>query len=148
MVGSYVSVRVCSGNNIRRRCKEEHEEANQSTGNSSVRISSPVQKVFFFFPYRPISFFRPKHADILPIQSDSARIGENPSGSARIGVCRSRIGASRRRFEPRRRESGNPRGTTRHGRAVCGVPPASPRPAASDAGALGPEPRPCIPAFS
>uniref|UniRef100_A0A7N2LWB4 Uncharacterized protein n=1 Tax=Quercus lobata TaxID=97700 RepID=A0A7N2LWB4_QUELO len=57
----------------------------------------------------------------------------------------SRIGASRRRFEPRRRESGNPRGTTRHRRAVCGVPPASACPAASDAGALGSEPRPCIP---
>ena len=33
----------------------------------------------------------------------------------------------------------------RHGLAVCGVPPASLRPAASDAGALAWEPRPCIP---
>ena len=86
-----------------------------------------------------------RSVNIMPIRSDSALIGANPSGSVRIGVRRSQIGASRRRFELRWRESGNPRGTTRHGRAVCGVPPASPRPAASDAGALGQEPRPCIP---
>ena len=38
------------------------------------------------------------------------------------------------------------RGPTRHGRAVCGVPAASPRPAASDAGAPALGPCPCIPA--
>ena len=93
-----------------------------------INIQSGLEVFFFFFPYRPISFFWPKHADILPKRSDSARIGANPSCSARISMCQSRIGASRRRFEPRRRESGNPRGTTRHEHAVCGVPPASPRP--------------------
>ena len=37
------------------------------------------------------------------------------------------------------------RGPTRHGRAVCGVPAASPRPATLDAGAPALGPRPCIP---
>ena len=41
----------------------------------------------------------------------------------------------------------SPRGTTRHGRTVCGVPLALPRPAASDVGALAWESRPCIPAI-
>uniref|UniRef100_A0A7N2L3V5 Uncharacterized protein n=1 Tax=Quercus lobata TaxID=97700 RepID=A0A7N2L3V5_QUELO len=53
-----------------------------------------------------------------------------------------RVGADFSRVGPIREL---PRGGTRHGRAVCGVPPASPRPAASDAGALGWMPRPCIP---
>ena len=50
-----------------------------------------------------------------------------------------RVGADFSRVSPIRE---SPRGTTRHGRAVCGVPP---RPAASNAGALAWESRPCIP---
>ena len=53
-----------------------------------------------------------------------------------------RVGANLGRVGPIRE---SPHGMTRHGRAVCGVPPASPCPAASDAGALAWEPRPCIP---
>ena len=34
-------------------------------------------KFFFFFSYQPISFFRPKHTNILPIWSESARFSEN-----------------------------------------------------------------------
>uniref|UniRef100_A0A7N2LKJ6 Uncharacterized protein n=1 Tax=Quercus lobata TaxID=97700 RepID=A0A7N2LKJ6_QUELO len=62
-----------------------------------------------------------------PISAESARFWPRRPASARVGI----------RHVARR-------GTTRDGRAVYGVPPASPHPAASDAGALAWEPRPCI----
>ena len=81
---------------------------------------------FFFFEFRLDS----------AISADTGRYGLSRADLGRVGADFSRVGPIRE----------SPRGTTRHGRVVCGVPPASPRLAASDAGALAWEPRPCIPA--
>ena len=98
---------------------------------------------FFFFNFglnRPFQRFRP----IRLIQTDSRRF--------RPELARFR--ANRPDSEPRRCESAwvglkkwKPRGMTRRdaaGRAGSGVPRASPRPAASDAGAAPLVPRPCF----
>ena len=90
---------------------------------------------FFFFLN-----FGPNRA----VLADIGRYGPSRPDFGRIGADFGRVGADFSRVGPIRE---SPRGTTRHGRAVCGVPPASPRPAASDAGALAWEPRPCIPAW-
>ena len=91
---------------------------------------------FFFFlnfgPNRAVS------AD----SADTGRYGPSRPDFGRVGADFGRVGADFSRVGPIRE---SPRGTTRHGRAVCSVPPASPRPAASDAGALAWEPHPCIP---
>ena len=91
---------------------------------------------FFFFlnfgPNRAVS------AD----SADTGRYGPSRPDFGRVGADFGRVGADFSRVGPIRE---SPRGTTRHERAVCGDPPASRRPAASDAGALAWEPRPCIP---
>ena len=87
---------------------------------------------FFFFEFRPDS----------AISADTGRYGPSRPDLGRVGADFGHVGADFSRVGPIRE---SPCGTTRHGRAVCGVPPASPRPAASDAGALAWEPRPCIP---
>uniref|UniRef100_A0A7N2MHU9 Uncharacterized protein n=1 Tax=Quercus lobata TaxID=97700 RepID=A0A7N2MHU9_QUELO len=82
------------------------------------------------------------HGRFRPVSADSGlfrpyRPYRSPADIGRYGPIRpdfGRVGPSR---DP-------PRGATRDGRAVCGVPPASPRPAASDAGTPAWEPRPCI----
>ena len=79
---------------------------------------------FFFFEFRPDS----------AVSADTGRYGSSQPDLGRVGANLGRVGPIRE----------SPRGMTRHGRAVCGVPPASPRPAASDAGALAWELRPCI----
>ena len=72
-----------------------------------------------------------------PIQADTDRVGLILATLAPISAVSACVGPIQE----------SQRGTTRHGRAVCGVPLASPRPAASDAGALAWEPRPCIPSY-
>ena len=88
---------------------------------------------FFLLISAQIGPFRPIPADI----GRYGRYGPSRPDLGRVGADFSRVGPIR----------DSPRGTTRHGRAVCGVPPASPRPAASDASALAWEPRPCIPVY-
>ena len=78
--------------------------------------------LFFFFEFWPDSAVTDR---VGPILAASAPIS---AASARFGTCH----VARR-------------GSTRHGRAVCGIPAASLRPAALDAGTLAWEPRPCIP---
>ena len=104
---------------------------------------------FFFFlnfgPNRAVSADTGRFGRFRPISADTAdtdRVGPIWAASAPISAASAPILAASARVGPIR---DSPRGTTRHGRAVCGVPPASPRPAASDAGALAWEPRPCIP---
>ena len=80
---------------------------------------------FFYFEFRSDS------ADT----ADTDQVGPIWAALALISAASARVGPIREQ----------PRGTTWHGRAVCGVPPALPRPAASDASALAWEPRPCIP---
>ena len=87
---------------------------------------------FFFFEFRPKSG---RFGRYRPISADTGRYLPIRTDFGRVGADFSRVG-------PRRPDSGL---ATWHGRVVCGVPPASPRPAASDAGALAWEPRPCIP---
>ena len=94
---------------------------------------------FFFFEFRPKSGRFGRYRPIRQIPADTDRVGPIWVASAPMSAP---ILATSARVGPIR---DSPRGTTRHGRAVCGVPPASPRPAASDAGALAWEPRPCIP---
>ena len=89
---------------------------------------------FFFLNFGLTGPFRPIQADT----ADTGRYGRYGPSRPDFG----RVGADFSRVGPIRE---SPRGTTRHGPAVCGVPPTSPRPAASDAGALAWEPRPCIP---
>ena len=99
---------------------------------------------FFFFEFRPDSA-------VSAVSADTGRFGRyRPIRPIR--PSRRRFPPNRRRLQPRRPASARfrtchvaQRGPTRHGRAVCGVPAASPCPAASDAGALAWEPRPCIP---
>ena len=94
---------------------------------------------FFFFEFQPDSAVSADTGLYGPSRPDLGRVGADFS---RVGANFSRVGANFSRVGPIREL---PRGTTRHGRAVCGVPPASPRPAASNASALAWEPRPCIP---
>ena len=89
---------------------------------------------FYFFEFRPE----------LAVSADMADSGPSRPDSGRIISSRSRVGL-------RRRESAkitwNPRGTTRRdavGRSGSGVPCATLRPAASDAGAAPLVPRPCF----
>ena len=116
---------------------------------------------FFFFlnfgPNRAVSADTGRFGQFRPIPADTGRYRPIPANIGRygrygpsrpdlgrVGADFGRVGADFSRVGPIR---DSPRGTTRHGRAVCGVPPASPRPATSDAGALAWEPRPCIPAY-
>ena len=101
--------------------------------------------VFFFFFFlnfgrnRLFRSFRPILADsgrYWPISADTgrfrpiqARVGPNRLASARVGE--NHVGST---------------WPDAAGRAGSGVPCASPRPAASDAGTTPPVPRPCFPA--
>ena len=115
--------------NAAKKKEEEDEEAKKKKkkkkGVKPVKTAYQIHQYFrfqiFFSSYQPISFFRLKHIDIWPIRPDLSRVG----ASRGINVAG--------------------RGLTRHGRAVSGVPPTSPRPAESDASAAPLEPRPCIP---
>ena len=88
---------------LRRRCKEEHEEAKirfQSTGYSGVSISSPVHryfwfKFFFFFPL-PADFLFP--AETRQYSADTIRFGLNQHEFVRFG-------ANRLAWEPNRHKS-------------------------------------------
>ena len=91
--------------------------------------------LFFFFEFRPdwaVSADTGRYGRYGPSRPDFGRDGAN---FGRVGADFSRVGPIRE----------SPRGTTRQGRAVCGVLPASPHPAATDASALAWEPCPCIP---
>ena len=113
--------------NAAKKKEEEDEEAKKkkkkglSRWRLRIKSTSIFGFKFFFSSYRPISFSRPKHTDIRLIRSDLSRVG----ASRGIHVAG--------------------RGLTWHGCAVSGVPPASPRPAKSDAGAAPLESRSCIP---
>ena len=104
---------------------------------------------FFFFlnfgPNRAVSADTVRFGRYRPILADTGRYRPIPADIGRYGPSRpdlGRIGADFGRVGPIWE---SPRGTTWHGHAICGVPPASPRPAVSDAGALAWEPHPCIP---
>ena len=92
--------------------------------------------------FAPFFFFFLNFGPNRAISADTGRYGPSRPDLGRVGADFGHVGADFSRVGPIRE---SPCGTTRHGRAVCGVPPASPRPAASDAGALAWEPRPCIP---
>ena len=94
---------------------------------------------FFFLNFGLTRPFRPIQADT----ADTDRVGPIWAASVPISIESAPISAASACVGPIREL---PRGTTRHGRVVCGVPPASLHPAASDSGALAWEPRPCIPA--
>ena len=94
---------------------------------------------FFFFFFGLTRPFRPIQADT----ADTDRVGPILAASAPISAESAPTSAASTRFGPCHVAR---RGPTRQGRAVCGVPAVSPRPAASDAGALAPRPSPCIPA--
>ena len=94
--------------------------------------------IFFFFFFLNFGLTQP----FRPIQADTDRVGPILAASAPISAQSAPISAASARFGTCHVAR---RGPTRHERAVCGVPAASPRPAASDAGALAWEPRPCIP---
>ena len=69
---------------------------------------------FFFFEFRPDS----------AVSADTGQYGRSRPDFGRVGADFRRVEADFSRVSPIR---DLPRGTTRHGRAVCGVPPASPR---------------------
>ena len=102
---------------------------------SQMVCFAPFFFFFFFLISAQIGPFR-------PIPSDSADTGRYRPSRPDLGRVGTDVGVDFSRVGPRQPDSGI---ATRHGRAVCGVPPASPRLAASDAGALAWEPRPCIP---
>ena len=93
---------------------------------------------FFFFNFGLTRPFRLIQADT----ADTDRVGPILAASAPISAESAPTSAALARFGPCHVAR---RGPTRQGRTVCGVPVASPRPAASDAGAPAPRPRPCIP---
>ena len=101
---------------------------------------------FFFLNFSQNRLFRP-FRPIRPIPADSGRYG-------RFRPIQARVGSRRRASKPCRLASArvgeNHVGSTwpdAAGRAGSGVPCASPRPAASDAGAAPPVPRPCFPGY-
>ena len=96
-----------------------------------------VCTLFFFF-FLNFGLTRP----FRPIQADTDRVGPILAASAPISAASAPISAASARFGTCHVAR---RGLTRHGRAVCGIPAASPRLAALDAGTLAWEPRPCIP---
>ena len=67
--------------------------------------------------------FGPKRA-VSADSADTGRYGPSRPDLGRVGADFGRVGADFSRVSLIRE---SPRGTTRHGRAVCGVPPASPR---------------------
>ena len=69
---------------------------------------------FFFFEFRPDS----------AVSADTGRYGLSRPDLGRVGADFRLIGANFSRVGPIR---DLPCGTTRHGRSICGVPPASPR---------------------
>ena len=77
---------------------------------------------------------------VSPDTADMVWVGTNQPDSVRIGSSPSRVGASR----GKKKKTRGRRSPTRHRRAVSGVPRASPRCAASDAGAAPLAPCPCI----
>ena len=79
---------------------------------------------FFFFEFRPKSGRFGRYRPIRPIPADMDRVGPIWAASAPISAASAPILAASARFGTRHVARC---GTTRHGCAVCGVPPASPR---------------------
>ena len=127
----------------RREMRDGMREAGRNVRGLGVfrLVKRCVCTFFFFFFFLNFGLTRP----FRPIRTESAR----------FWPCRRQFPPNRRRLQPRRPASARfrtchvaQRGPTRHGRAICGVPAASLRPAASDAGAPAPRPSPCIPGFN
>ena len=109
-------------------------------GSGVFRLVKRCVCTFFFFFFLYFGLTRP----FWPIQADTDRVGLILAASAPISAESTPTSAASARFGPCHVAR---RGPTWHGRAVCGVPAASPRPATSDAGAPALGPRPCIPAY-
>ena len=89
----------------------------RSVGSEGVwvfRLSQMVRFAPFFFFF--FFVFRPNSA-VSADSADTGRYGPSRPDLGRIGADFGRVGPIRE----------SPRGTTQHGRAVCGVPPASRR---------------------
>ena len=106
---------------------------------------------FFFFEFRPESAILAVSADtgrFRPILADTGRFRPILADIGRYRPIQARVGPNRLASV---KTTWDPRGPTwldTAGRAGSDVPCASPRPAASDAGAAPPVPRPCFPGFS
>ena len=113
------------------------EAGRRSEGSGVFRLVKWCVCTFFFF-FLNFGLTRP----FRPIQADTDRVGPILAASAPISAESTPTSAASARFGPCHVPR---RGPMRQGRAVCRVPVASPRPAASDAGAPALGPSPCIP---